>query len=219
MRKSWIGALIIGLLLFFYGCTVRTVNIKNYQLNETRSANVGEAMIKVGHNLKEEMYFAPLVDISERLGKEEFYVPIEPPYEGIYDQKDGSYFIILDRHELFSVKVTAKGNVVSKQKYFDFDEKLFEPQPRYFGIVNSKLYELAYSGRLGDHIIITYKEFYVEMDDVKREIDQIRPGFSEQITYDLSESDEIVYRDFRIKVVEATNEQITFELLSDSAND
>lgn len=216
MRKSWFAAPIAILLLLLYGCTIRTVNIKNYQLNEIKSVNVGEPIVKVGHNLKEEMRFLPLVDIDERLGGEEFYVPLKAPYEGIYDQQDGSFFIILDRHELFSVKVDNTGRVVSKQKYFDQGEALFEPAPRYYGIANSKLYELSYSGRIGGHIVITYKEYYVEMADVKREIDQIRPGFSEQVTYDLSEGDEIVYKDFRIKVHEATNEAIRFEILSDS---
>jgi len=219
MQKSWLALLIGTFLLLVYGCSVRTVNIKNYQLHETKSVNVGDSIIQVGHNLKEEMRFIPLVDISERLGKEEFYLPIESPYEGIYDQKDGSFFVILDRHELFSVKVDTEGKVLSKQKYFDQNEKLFEPAPKYYGIADSKLYELSYSGRLGDHIIITYKEYYVELEDVKREIGQIRPGFSEQITYDLSESNEIVYRDFRIKVHEATSEQIVFEVLSDTPND
>lgn len=219
MRKSWLVALIALLLVLFYGCAVRTVNIKNYQLNEIKSVNVGDSIIKVGHNLKEEMHFVPLVDISERLGEEEFYIPLTPPYEGIYDEKDGSFFVILDRHELFSVKVDTEGRVISKQKYFDYEEKLFEAAPSYFGIANSKLYELSYSGRLGDHIVITYKEYYVEMADVKRKIDQIRPGFSEQVTYDLSESDEIVYKDFRIKVHEATSEQIQFEILADTSND
>lgn len=215
MQKSWIVAIVALLLLLFYGCTIHTVNIKNYQLNDIKSVNVGDSIVKVGHNLKEEMRFIPLADITERLGKEEFYIPLEPPYEGIYDEKDGSYFVILDRHELFSVKVDADGRVISKQRYFDHGEKLFEPGPQYYGIANSKLYELSYSGRLGDHIIITYKEYYVEMADVKRQIDQIRPGFSEQITYDLSESDEIVYKNFRIKVHEANSETIQFEILSD----
>jgi hypothetical protein len=219
MQKSWLAALLVLLLLLFYGCAVRTVNIKNYQLNEIKSVNVGDPIIKVGHNLKEEMYFIPLVDISERLGKEEFYIPLEPPYEGIYDEKDGSFFVILDRHELFSVKVDTEGRVISKQKYFDYEEKLFEPAPNYFGIANSKLYELSYSGRIGDHIVITYKEYYVEMADVKRKIDQIRPGFSEQITYDLSESDEIVYKEFRIRIHEANSEQIRFEILMDTSTD
>ena len=219
MRKSWTAALTITLLMLVYGCSIRTVNIKNYQLHENKSVNVGDAIIKVGHNLKEEMRFLPLVEINSRLGKEEFYLPLDPPYEGIYDQNDGSFFVILDRHELFSVKVNAEGYVLSKQKYFDQDEKLFEPAPLYYGIANSKLYELSYSGRIGNNIVITYKEYYVELEDVKREIDQIRPGFSEQITYDLSDSDEIVYKDFRIKVHEATSEQIVFEVLSDAPND
>ena len=219
MQKSWIGAVIAALLLLFYGCTVRTVNIKNYQLSEIKTANVGDAMITVGKNLKEEMRFIPLIDISERLGAEEFYVPIQPPYEGIFDQREDNYFVILDRHELFSVKVDTEGKVVSKQKFFDYDEQLFTPDPRYFGIANSKIYELAYSGRIDDQIMITYKEYYVEMDDVKREIDQIKPGFAEQIAYDLSQSDEIVYKNFRLKVLDATNERIKFEILSDHAND
>jgi len=192
------------------------VNIKNYQLHEIKTAYVGASMIKVGQNLKEEMRFIPLVNIDERLKGEEFYLPMATPYEAIFDEQNHAYFVILDRHEIFSVKVDASGKVLSGQKYFDVDEKIFDQAPKYFGIMNSKIYELNYSGRIDNYIMITYKEFYVEMDDVKREIDQIKPGFAEQITYDLDAGDEIVYKNFRLKIHKATNEQIEFEILSDT---
>jgi hypothetical protein len=162
------------------------------------------------------MRFIPLVNIDDRLKNEEFYIPVVPPYEGIYDRADNAYFIILDRHEIFSVKVDTDGKVLSGQKYFDVNEKIFDQAPKYYGIANSKIYELTYSGRIANHIMITYKEFYVEMNDIKREIDQIKPGFAEQITYDLDESDTIVYKNFRLKIHAATSEQIEFEILSDT---
>jgi len=218
MKKRTVFFVLFAVALFL-GCTPQTVNVKNYQVNEIRIANVGDPMIKVGKNLYEEMRFIPTVDIPKRLGKEEFYLPAEPPYDGIYDPESDAYFVILDRHEIFSIKVDANGKCVASEKYFDKGEKVFAPAPNYYGVSNSKIYEISYTGRIEDHITITYKELYVDMDDVKREISQLRPGFSEQVVYNLAESDEIVYKKFRLKIYDATNEHIEFEILSDKANE
>lgn len=212
----------LAVILFVYammGCTPQTVNVKNYQLHEIRMVNVGDPMIKAGRNVYEEMRFLPTVDIGKRFAGEEFYLPLTPPYDGIYDAENNAYFVILDRHEIFSVKVDGSGKTLVEQQYFDKGEKVFDPVPNYFGAAESKIYELSYSGRLDDHITITYKEFYVDVRDIKREISQLRPGFSEQIVYNMAESNEIVYKNFRLKVYDATNEHIEFEIVSDKANE
>lgn len=64
---------------------------------------------------------------------------------------------------------------------------------------------LLYSGRIGDKINISYREFSGNI---------ARPAFSNDVEYDLSTSDEIAYRGARIQVIEATNSSITFRVLS-----
>lgn len=64
---------------------------------------------------------------------------------------------------------------------------------------------LIYSGRVGNKINVVYREF---------QGDTIRQAFTNAVEYDLSESDVIGYKGARIKVIEATNQQITYEVIS-----
>jgi len=214
MKRIWSSAFIVLILIF--GCTARTVDIKDYEVNDIKKANVGENLVRVGTNLLEDMKLAPVVDINSRLKEEEFYVPIEPPYEGIYDERDRSYFVIIDKHEIFSLKVDADGKIINDRKYFYKGEKVFTPEPSYLGLLNSRLCEISYAGRVDDIISLTYKEYYIDVENLKRDVMQIKPGFSEQISYDLKESDTLVYKNFKFKVYEATNENIEFEIISDT---
>lgn len=214
MKRVWSSAFIILILIF--GCTARTVDIKDYEVNDIKKANVGENLVKVGTNLLEDMKLMPVVDINSRFKDEGFYVPIEPPYEGIYDERDKSYFVIIDKHEIFSLKVDMEGKLLSESKYFHKNEKLFTTQPSYLGLLNSKLFEISYAGKVDDVISLTYKEYFIDIDNLKRDILQIKPGFSEQIAYDLKEGDTLVYKNFKFKVHEATSENIEFEIISDT---
>ena len=64
---------------------------------------------------------------------------------------------------------------------------------------------LIYSGRVGDRIKISYREFSGNT---------ARPAFSNEAEYDLSESDIIAYRGARLRVIEADNEKIVYSLIS-----
>lgn len=66
--------------------------------------------------------------------------------------------------------------------------------------------ELIYKGRSGNIIRISYREF-------RR--DATRPDFSQELTYDLSQSDTIVFKRYRIRVLDANSEYITFIVLKD----
>lgn len=64
---------------------------------------------------------------------------------------------------------------------------------------------LIYSGRVGDKIRIGYRESAGGM---------ARQAFSNEAEYDLSTSSEIAYRGARIRVLEADNQKIKYEVLS-----
>lgn len=64
---------------------------------------------------------------------------------------------------------------------------------------------LIYSGKVGDKINIGYREFSNNF---------ARPAFSNEVEYQLSESNIIGYRGCRIEVIEATNEYIKYRVLS-----
>lgn len=65
--------------------------------------------------------------------------------------------------------------------------------------------ELVYNGRAGSSIKILYREYSKDM---------ARPAFSQELTYDLSDSDIIRFRKFRLKVISADNEQIIAKVLA-----
>ena len=64
---------------------------------------------------------------------------------------------------------------------------------------------LLYSGRVGDHIKISYREFSGDM---------ARPAYSNDVEYDLSSSDTVTYKGARLRVLKADNEGITYVLIS-----
>lgn len=84
-------------------------------------------------------------------------------------------------------------------------ERSFERVERVVANVNSFQQTLLYSGRVGDKVNISYREFSGNY---------ARPAFSNDVEYDLSSSTEIAYRGARIEVIEATNSSITYRVLS-----
>ena len=76
------------------------------------------------------------------------------------------------------------------------------------GVLTASSYkeELIYTGRSGSTIHIAYREY---------KQDFARPAFFHDLQYDLSQSNLIAYRGYRIKVMDATNEEITFIVLAD----
>lgn len=64
---------------------------------------------------------------------------------------------------------------------------------------------LIYSGRVGDRIRISYREFSGSL---------ARSAFTNEAEYDLSDSNIIAYKGARLRVIEADNESITYEVIS-----
>lgn len=68
--------------------------------------------------------------------------------------------------------------------------------------------ELVYSGVSKGTVTILYREFSRE-----RSGDMARPAFSQQLTYDLADGNEIGFRGARFKVIKATNVSISYVVL------
>ena len=64
--------------------------------------------------------------------------------------------------------------------------------------------EFIYNGRVGDAVKFVYREF---------KNSYARPAFTQEVQYDLSHSDEIGFQDLRIKVIDATNTDITYTVI------
>lgn len=68
---------------------------------------------------------------------------------------------------------------------------------------------LIYSGKVGNKINISYREFSNDM---------ARPAFNNEAEYDLSESNQIGYKGAVIDVLEADNTKITYRLIRNFPN-
>jgi hypothetical protein len=65
--------------------------------------------------------------------------------------------------------------------------------------------ELIYNGRSGDTLKFLYREFSGDM---------MRPPFSQDVQYDLTESSTIGFRGARIEVLDATNTQLRYRVMT-----
>jgi hypothetical protein len=64
---------------------------------------------------------------------------------------------------------------------------------------------LLYNGTIGNRVTLAYREFSDDM---------ARPAFNNEVTYDVSESLTLGYKGARLKVIQATNTEITYTVLA-----
>jgi hypothetical protein len=74
-------------------------------------------------------------------------------------------------------------------------------------------FELIYSGKSGDDIFCTYREYLVGYGNDEQLSVNIKPGFTQNLTYDLSENDTVRFKGIKLKIIDADNEKITTELI------
>jgi len=67
--------------------------------------------------------------------------------------------------------------------------------------------ELVYSGRTGDALHITYREY------THREY--IKPAFTQHVQYDLQSSDMVGFQGWLLQIINANNQTITFKVVKD----
>ena len=71
---------------------------------------------------------------------------------------------------------------------------------------DSFMEELIYTGRSGNTLHISYREY---------KKDFARPAFFQELRYDIGQSRTIVFKQYKLKIIEATNEYIKFIVLVD----
>ncbi len=71
---------------------------------------------------------------------------------------------------------------------------------------NSFKAELIYTGKMGNVVTISYREYVNDM---------ARPAFYQDLRYDLGEGNDITFKSLKINIIEATNSKISFQVLDD----
>lgn len=208
---------------------IHNENIHNYELNTVKSVSVGEKLLESGAIKYESVNNGEFLAIKTT-GTEVFSAKAGLVYKANYvDEQDGSFYV-KDEDNSYKlpsgIKIDKNGNLVDPIWYYygvgglqrataAFEpqvvgvkgDKLFEPMAsvkRYTESSNKK--ELIYSGKNKDSIKLMYREYASDMT---------RPSVSQDLTYDLSESNVIGVKNFKIKVISATNEGVTFTVISD----
>ena len=67
--------------------------------------------------------------------------------------------------------------------------------------------ELIYSGRTGDTLHITYREYAHK--------EYIKPAFTQHVQYDLQSSDIVAFQGWTLQILEANNQTIRFKVVKD----
>lgn len=151
--------------------------------------------------------------IQNRLKKWVLYVPVNN--EGIIVGNEAYYLKRDIQKHPFGIFSNYRKSV-RKHKSFIFDnkQKLY-PKFKYLGRTreqasvgkgNGIIRELIYSGKFINSIKILYREY------TSNHI--IRSAFTQEVTYDLNESSVVKFRNIRIEILKATNENLLYKVIS-----
>ena len=210
---------VIGLLIILTGCTSvpanyapPTVEISEPPIGSINTVEVGEYMVRQGLYIErdairvtragESLGYDVMPGVYEKKGASKDGTTYYPAAAGARVKKGAiadpwSYVLVNDNNELcvitvFAVESCTEGGSWENTVYAATTDNGFQQS-------------LIYSGKIGDKINIGYREFSNSI---------ARPAFNNDVEYDLSESRTIGYRGSRLEVLDATNESITFKLIS-----
>lgn len=115
------------------------------------------------------------------------------PYQGLYVEKGDNKEICV---------ITVFGASTCYEAKFSIETQLSEQG-------NSFQQTLIYSGKIGNKINISYREFSNNL---------ARPAFNNSVEYDLSESNVIGYKGAELEIIKADNRSITYKVLKNFPN-
>jgi hypothetical protein len=235
MMVNYLGCiLLITIALIGSGCSsIRPVRsytpeinyeketVQNYEIGQTKKIYIGENIIEKGNVISEEItsgQYKAIRDMGNCFQKDHIYRVI------CVDQQDGSLYIeFCGTNMARGVRVNKNGEILDEHMFYynlggwqnhlgvsvgaTLGEKVFEPLSNTIkaGKGSFKI-EIIYSGLDENNLKATYREY---KDDIAR------PAFYQDLVYNLGKSDIIRYKQFKIKVLEATNEGLEYVVLED----
>ena len=219
-------SLLILSAIIFTGCETLSVSkmppqymfIRSYEAEQFQEANTGTIMWTV-----ESKHSLPSYSIQEEYKPAELPI-IAPEQEWVARYSlGGNYIINTNKYpyqRMFGIEIKPSGELASEKPFIQLnnfrrpvqDKWRFWESCRFIPLEGHTLHsgyfkgELTYTGKTEDSISIAYREYvnYVT-----------RPSHEEELRYDLNESDVIVFRSLKIKVLEANNERIRFQVIDD----
>ncbi|MGZ4857393.1 MAG: hypothetical protein ACXVZU_03395 [Methanobacteriaceae archaeon] len=135
------------------------------------------------------------VDGNGNIKGDSLFYSKEVPYP---DMEFMRYVYELEDHSNFNFE-----RIEGKPK-FTYIGKTIKAQSE--GHVNRLRVDLIYTGKSKNTIKLLHREYYT---------DKIRDAFTHELSYDLDESNVIRYKNIRVQVVDSTNENIKYKVISD----
>ncbi len=213
-------------LIFLMGCVTIPMTYNYFPqgkridipaLRTLSTAYVGEQMLRQGISTNFDV-----IEVKETIRILNSYTVSPGYFIKSGDDKKKVYYSILNEHNTATITNgggTISGITVSKidnefcivgmseyampSKACDKTDK-FEQTQKMIHQKDSFQRTLLYSGKIGDKISISYREFSGG---------RARQAFTNNVEYDLSESAIIGYKNAQINVIEATNQYIRYEVI------
>ena len=168
-------------------------------VGEIATKNIGEALIVQGFRV----YVSGLIiPKNHRLGE---YQIRAGTYPLASENKEGQWFEAAVGQD--GIEEVLLRNSDKKLCIAEVCESIEYSTGRASIAVREKAFQqtLLYNGKVGSKVTVSYREF---ADD------KARSAFTNDVSYDLSESKVIGYKGARLEVISATNTNITFKVLS-----
>jgi len=215
---------------------IKSEIIQNYQINKKNSVFVGETILENGYSTFKESEikgYKALKTIHDikcsfnacnvKIDKNHiYYVTAKNNFNNsnlLYIPKwcegwncNPIYIQINNDGSLFSDKILLPGDQGFGQKFFekeDMESRIFEPNIKKYKeyLKGSNKYELIYNGVDNDNTLkILYREYKNNF---------IKPAFSQVLSYSLKKNNIIRFKNFKVKILEANNEELIYLILKD----
>lgn len=221
-------ATVLLVLMLLAGCASTNTPIvptpgesKSYEIGQMQTATIGSPMLRAARSYTVPT-FTPVESYEVKEGRAVLTGTIVtraltlqpgPLWEAVTLTEEGKYVIFrplassLETGSGPRLIITPDGVVEEMEgSYHEWpDRPLFEeaePDPKQGPFE----FELVYTGRSGDTISLLYREYFDGM---------ARAAFSQKLSYDLAESEQISFRTIDIDVLEATNSNIRYRVTGD----
>lgn len=192
----------------YNGATSNYKRISYPEIAETNIAYVGDDLVKKGS-----IYEIAYLRVDQSIEGALYTIPQGSYTQLGFDQNDYFYSaigvtesILADPPKALSQKRSSSSEICVVTVYGGKScyQGQFERAMQMAQSNDSFQQTLLYSGRIGDKINISYREFSNNM---------ARAAYSNDVEYDLSDSNVIGYKGALIEVIDADNQSITYKLI------
>lgn len=207
--------IVFSLIFLLSGCAVKysevRPNISEFdqpKVGEVTTAQVGDELLRKGMIVEEEVVYIPstVSGVLYNIHVGEYPLLGVTSEERFYSPIGVTRGALADPFQAISVKNDNQNQICVVTSYgirSCYDAKI-EIKKRASVYAPSFVQTLLYSGRVGNKVNISYREFSNST---------ARPAFNNDVEYDLSDSNQIGYKGALIEIIKADNSGITYKVL------